>query len=178
MLFLWFSEVTCFVTSFFPPRATLMSVLQEYRYIFSVFIPLMAYTYERIIFLPSLLVFAAILLFLLLPASSCNSRWPSSLHLLVVTLSPTDVIKRTQLFTVTVTCNDRYQRLQFVHAIVICYVINFQQLELMLPVMWKQDYVLIFKSRLLKNIKSVEVYSFPFRKKNREQNWLVFLKTD
>ena len=41
----------------------------------------------------------------------------------------------------------------------------------MLAVMWKQDYTLIFKSKLLKNIKSVEagveLYSFPFRKKKK-----------
>ena len=47
----------------------------------------------------------------------------------------------------------------------------------MLPVMWKQDHTLIFKSKLLKNIKSVEagveVYSFPFRKKKRFANNLI-----
>ena len=53
----------------------------------------------------------------------------------------------------------------------------------MLLVMWKQDFTLIFKSKLLKNIKSVEteveVYSFPFRKqKIREQYWWIFQKTD
>ena len=30
-------------------------------------------------------------------------------------------------------CNDHYQRLQFVHANAICYVINSYQFELMLP---------------------------------------------
>ena len=45
----------------------------------------------------------------------------------------------------------------------------------MLPLMGKQDHMLIFKTKLLKNIKSVEagveVYSFPIRKKKiREQN--------
>ena len=41
----------------------------------------------------------------------------------------------------------------------------------MLPVMWKQEHALIFKSKLLRNIKSVEagfgVYVlFSFKKKN------------
>ena len=38
----------------------------------------------------------------------------------------------------------------------------------MLPVTWKQEHTLIFKSKLLKNIKSVEagveLYFFPFKK--------------
>ena len=76
------------------------------------------------------------------------------------------------------TCNDRYQRLQFVHAIVICYVFNFSQLELILPVMWKQDHKLIFKSTLLKNKKSVEaeveVYSFPSTKKGLRTKLINF----
>ena len=54
----------------------------------------------------------------------------------------------------------------------------------MLPVVWKQDYTLTFKSTLLKNIKSVEagaeVYSFPFTKKkdSRTIDWLILLKTN
>ena len=44
--------------------------------------------------------------------------------LLAPTLSSTDAIKRAQLFTVATTCNDRYLRLQFVHAVVNCYVVN------------------------------------------------------
>ena len=46
-----------------------------------VFSPYMVSTYERIIVLPSLLVLAAILLFLLLPASSSKFRRPSPLRL-------------------------------------------------------------------------------------------------
>ena len=54
----------------------------------------------------------------------------------------------------------------------------------MLPVMWKQDHTLIFKSKLLKNIKSVaagaELYSFTHSEKTniRKQNWIIFQKTD
>ena len=44
----------------------------------------------------------------------------------------------------------------------------------MLPVVWKQDLTLIFKSKLLKDIKSVEaeveVYCFPLEKKKRFAN--------
>ena len=56
-----------------PSYAT-MSILQELDLAYRVFIPFMASTYERKIFLQSLLVLAAIPLFLLLAASSCNSR--------------------------------------------------------------------------------------------------------
>ena len=82
------------------------------------------------------------------------------------------------------TYNNLYQRLHFAHAIVIYYVINCKQFELILPVMWKQVHTLIFKSKLLKNSKSVEagieVCFFPFRKKdlrtkliNFSKNWLI-----
>ena len=149
-MLLWFSVVMCFVTSFFPSRATLMSILQEFHLAYS--------------------------------SPSCNSRWPSPLRLLVLTLSPTDG-RGHQKSSALHSCNDRHQRLQFVQAIVVCYVINFSRFKLMLPVIWKQDHILIFKSKLAKNIKSVEagveVYSFPFRKKKiPEQNWLIFQKTD
>ena len=64
--------------------------------------------------------------------------------------------------------------MQFVHVIVICYVINSERFELILPIMWKQDHTLIFKSKFLKNMKSVkagvEVYSFPFREEKKFAN--------
>ena len=49
--------------SFFPPRATLMSILQELHLAYSS--PLwLLHTYEKIIFLRSLLLVASILIFL------------------------------------------------------------------------------------------------------------------
>ena len=101
---------------------------------FRTFIPTMASTYKRIIFLTSLLTLAAILPFFTFTRLLLQlSLTISPLHLSVLTLSPTDAIKRAQLFTVS--CNDRYQRLQFVQAIITCYVINSQQFELTLLVM-------------------------------------------
>ena len=119
-LFMFFgSNVFRYVILPFSSYANVYSV----RIKFSVFISFMTSTYERIIFLPSLLVLAATLL-LLLSSSSGNSRRPFSLHLLVLTLSPTDAIKSSALHS----CNDlrnRYQIAQFEHATVICYVISF-----------------------------------------------------
>ena len=131
----------------------------------------MAFTYERII----LLVLAAILFFL--PASSCNSLWPSPLRLLVQALSSTDAIKRAQLFTAAVTYNDRFWACH-------CYLLRHQCLTIRIVVNGyaKARSHINFQIKTLEKYKTSQSRSrsvfFPFQKKKiREQNWLIFKKS-
>ena len=79
-------------------------------------------------------------------------------------------------------CNDRYQRLQYVHAIVIC---KFLTIRIDVTRYVKASSHITFQIKTLEKYivtsveARVEVYSFRFRKKkNCEQNWLIFQKID